>query len=207
MPDFSKIYLYRMTHIENIPHIFRYGLTHRNSIRANPNYVPIGDNSLISTRNTRRLKNGRIIGDYIPFYFGYRMPMLYVIQKGLNGVLPTQAENIVYCVTSVKAVLDSNIGFIFTDGHAIDSFTSEFDIEQIENIHYILDSNAINAVFWKDENDLDKKRRKEAEFLLEQDLPKDYILGYICFNEAAKAKLVSFGIDEVKIVIRPNYYF
>lgn len=207
MPDFSKIYLYRMTHIENIPHILSNGLTHRTSDNANTNYVPIGDSSLISTRNTRTLKNGRLLGDYIPFYFGYRTPMLFVIQKGLNGVAPTSAENIVYCVTSIKEVLDSNIDFIFTDGHAIDSFTNEFDKQQVANIEDILDFNAIKAVFWKDENDLDKKRRKEAEFLLEQDLPNNYILGYICFNETAKAKLISFGIDEIKIVIKPNYYF
>ncbi len=207
MPDFRKIYLYRMTHIENIPHIFKYGLTHRNSNNANPNYVPIGDNSLINTRNTRTLANGRLLGDYIPFYFGYRTPMLFVIQKGLNGVSPTIAENIVYCVTSVKEVLDSDIDFIFTDGHAIDSFTSEFNKEQIASIDDILDFEAIKAIFWKDENDLDKKRRKEAEFLLEQDLPNNHILGYICFNEAAKAKLIGFGIDQIKIVIKPNYYF
>lgn len=207
MPDLSRIYLYRMTHIENIPHIFKYGLTHRNSDNANANYIPIGDNSLINTRNTRTLKNGRLLGDYIPFYFGYRTPMLFVVQKGLNGVNSTIPENIVYCVTSIKEILNSEIDFIFTDGHAIDSFTSEFRKEQVTNIEDILDYNAIKAVFWKDENDLDKKRRKEAEFLLEQDLPNNYILGYICFNEAAKAKLISFGIDEIKIVVKPNYYF
>ena len=54
---------------------------------------------------------------------------------------------------------------------------------------------------------LDKKRRKEAEFLLSQDLPTRYILGYICYNESAKAKLIEYGIDENKIVVKPNCYF
>ena len=207
MVDFSKKYLYRMIHIENIPHVLQYGITHRNSPSANLNFVPIGDNSLINRRNTHILNNGTVLGDYIPFYFGTRSPMLYVIQRGFNGVNRTNPENIIYWVTSIANVIDSEIDFMFTDGHAIDSFTTEYSKDQIRNIDNILDYNAINASVWIDENDLDKKRRKEAEFLLSQDLPTRYILGYICYNESAKAKLIEYGIDENKIVVKPNCYF
>lgn len=207
MVDLSKKYLYRMTHIENIPHVLQYGITHRNSQSANLNFVPIGDNSLINRRNTHILNNGKVLGDYIPFYFGTRSPMLYVIQRGFNGVIKTDPENIIYCVTSIAKIIDSEIDFMFTDGHAIDSFSTEYSKAQIENIDNILDYNAINATVWIDENDLDKKRRKEAEFLLSQDLPTNYILGYICYNERAKSKLLEYGINENKIVIKPNCYF
>lgn len=207
MVDFSKKYLYRMTHIENIPHVLQYGITHRNSQSANSSFVPIGDNSLINRRTTHILNNGTFLGDYIPFYFGTRSPMLYVIQRGFNGVIKTNPENIIYCVTSIAKIIDSEINFLFTDGHAIDSFSTEYSKAQIENIDNILDYNAINANVWIDENDLDKKRRKEAEFLLSQDLPNNYILGYICYNESAKSKLLEYGIDENKIVVKPNCYF
>lgn len=207
MVDFSKKYLYRMTHIENIPHVLQYGITHRNSQSANSNFVPIGDNSLINRRNSHILNNGTVLGDYIPFYFGTRSPMLYVIQRGFNGVIKTNPENIIYCVTSIAKIIDSEINFMFTDGHAIDSFSTEYSKAQIENIDNILDYNAINANVWIDENDLDKKRRKEAEFLLSQDLPINYILGYICYNERAKSKLLEYGINENKIVVKPNCYF
>lgn len=207
MVDFSKKYLYRMIHIENIPHVLEYGITHRNSTSANLNFVPIGDNSLINRRNTYILNNGSILGDYIPFYFGTRSPMLYVIQHGFNGVSKTNPENIIYCVTSITKIIDSEIEFIFTDGHAIDSFSTEYSKDQINNIDNLIDYNAINAFDWKDENDLDKKRRKEAEFLLSQDLPPSYILGYICYNENSKSKLLEYGIDVNKIVVKPNCYF
>lgn len=196
-----------MTHIENIPHVLEYGITHRNSQSANSDFVPIGDNSLINRRNTHILNNGTVLGDYIPFYFGTRSPMLYVIQRGFNGVIKTTPENIIYCVTSIAKIIDSEINFMFTDGHAIDSFSTEYSKAQIENIDNILDYNAINASVWIDENDLDKKRRKEAEFLLSQDLPTNYILGYICYNERAKSKLLEYGINENKIVVKPNCYF
>lgn len=207
MTDLNKLYLYRMTHIENIPHILQYGITHKNSNNYNNNYVPIGDNSIISTRNHFKLNSGKTIGDYIPFYFATRTPMLYVIQKGFNGVLPTKPEEIIYCVTSIQQILNSDLNFIFTDGHANNHLTSEFSKNQISNAENILDFNAISSRDWIDENDLDKKRKKEAEFLLENDLPLDSILGYICFNKNAQEKLISFGIETKKIVIKPQHYF
>lgn len=207
MVNFKKQYLYRMIHIENISHVLEYGITHRNSTNANRYFIPIGDSSIITTRAGKALKNGKILGDYIPFYFGYRFPMLYVIQWGHNGVKQTLAEDIVYCVTTVEEIVNSNIPFIFTDGHAIDSFSTQFTKDRINEIEHLLDWDAIQDMYWHDENDLDKKRRKEAEFLLENDLPTNHILGYICYNEKAKSKLVHFGIEEKKIVVRPNYYF
>lgn len=207
MNDLNKIYLFRMTHIENIPHILQNGITHSTSMNSNPDFVPIGDNSLINTRNDFKLDNGRLLGEYIPFYFGVRTPMLYVVQKGYNMVLPTPAEKIVYCISSVQKIIDQQLDFVFTDGHAVDGFSSQYTLADIQNINTILDKNAINAKYWKDENDLDLKRRKEAEFLVLNDIPNESILGYITFNEDAKNKVISFGAEEVKVHIRSTYYF
>ncbi len=49
----DKIRLFRMTHIDNIPFILDNGITHRNSVNANPDYISIGDVSLIGTRNNK----------------------------------------------------------------------------------------------------------------------------------------------------------
>ena len=94
MADLSKIPLFRMVHIENIKHILSYGITHKESPHANLHFVPIGDSSIITTRNSFVLENGNTIGDYIPFYFASRTPMLYVIQNGFNGV---KTNNPVLC--------------------------------------------------------------------------------------------------------------
>lgn len=39
--------IYRMTQIDNIPHILAKGITHPSGTSANPDYVSIGDTSLI----------------------------------------------------------------------------------------------------------------------------------------------------------------
>ena len=195
-----------MTHIENIPHILQNGITHTTSEYANPDFVPIGDGSLITTRNKFILNNGTRLGEYIPFYFGVRTPMLYVVQNGFNLVAPTSAENIVYCVSSVQKIIDLQLDFVFTDGH-VDGFSSQYTVADIQNIDTILDKNAINAKYWKDENDLDKKRRKEAEFWVLGDISLHAILGYITYNENAKNKIITFGADATNVLIKPEFYF
>src|SRR5664279_2528769 len=95
--DLAQINVYRMTHIDYIPHILHHGITHKRSAHSNPDFITIGDVSLIDTRSGKVVivDNGDLLdfgapsitlGDFIPFYFGIKMPMLYVIQHGGNFV-------------------------------------------------------------------------------------------------------------------------
>lgn len=205
--DLNKVYVYRMTHIENIPHIIQNGITHKDSENANQDYKAIGDNSLISTRDTLPIPNGKKLGDYIPFYFGLRTPMLYVIQNGFNGVKALTPDKIVYCVSSVKKIYDSTLRFIYSDGHATDGFTKFYASEDLSEIEDQVDFEATNAKYWKKEGDLDFKRKKEAELLVEENIPFELLIGFITYNEGSKLQVSKFGIDSKKIVVRPNYYF
>ncbi len=206
MFDLSKTYLYRMTHIENISHILKYGITHVHSLNANLNYTPIGDASLIKTRNEFLLDNGKKLGEYIPFYFCILTPMLYVIQKGYN-VTKVESENIIYCVSSVQKMIDSNLDFIFTDGHAIETISSQYSSQNINDIENLVDLSITKDPNFKDLNDLDKKRRKQAEFLVSCDIPVHAILGFIVFNEEAQNRLLALGIEQRKIKVLKHYYF
>lgn len=208
MPDFNKIFLFRITHLENIPHILEYGITHISSANCNPGYVPLGDGSLINTRSAFPMKNDKRLGDYIPFYFGSRMPMLYVIQKGFNGVKAVAPTNIVYCITTVESVIWSGLEYVFTDEHAVDGFTGFFSTADIDNIENLIDKVAINRKYWTDENDLDLKRRKEAEFLVLGDIPPERVLGFAVYNEVTGnqvQQMPHFGNRH--LIIKPEYYF
>jgi hypothetical protein len=196
-----------MTHVDNIPHILEYGITHINSPNSNPDYIGIGDSSLIDRRSSFELNNGRKLGEYIPFYFWYRMPMLFVIQKGYNGVKATLPKDIVYCVSTIQMILSLSHDFVFTDGHAVNGLTMQYGPEELNNIDEVLKWEAIKAKFWVDENNLDVKRRKEAEFLLDGDLEKEAILGYLVYDDDVKQKLIAWGIDEKLVHIGKHYYF
>lgn len=207
MPDFSKIYLFRMTHISNVAHILECGMTHRLSPNSNPRYQAIGDSSLILTRNIRHVPDGRPLGDFIPFYFWHSMPMLYVIQNGFNEVPKVNKEDIVYCICTLASIIEHGLSFYFTNGHSVDRFSSFFTEKDIGNIEQLVDFSAVKAQYWKDEKDTDRKRRKEAEFLVAGDIPTSAIKGYIANNEAAKAALTLMGVPEGQVSIKPNFYF
>jgi hypothetical protein len=219
--ELADVKIYRMTHIRNIPHILLYGITHRSSPNANPNYVPIGDTSLINTRSTRNVvvNNGNIstadtrrtiiaLGDFNPFYFGIKMPMLYVIQAGGNFVEKAiPQEDIIYITCKIVDIISSGILFYFSDGHATDNFTSFYDQSQITNLLNIIDWNAIKAPYWGGTENLDLKRKKQAEFLIGSDVAPQCLLYFGCCNITARDNLISIGIDERKIKIVPNAYY
>ena len=208
-----------MLHVNNISHVLTNGITHKNSPNRNPNFVPIGEGSIIDKRtnhlaiidNGGQLGFGYIetitLGDLIPFYFGPRSPMLYKIEKGGDGVNKVHPKDIVYIVTNVEQIVNSGIKYYFTDGHAIPAYTKFYNSDRVNDISTLVDIEAAWAKYWKSDTDLDLKRRKEAEFLVQNDIPPQYILGYVCYNEETKEKLVSFGIPENRIEVKSNYYF
>lgn len=196
-----------MTHIENIPHILQYGITHQISRNSNKNYVPIGDSNLIFNRENLVLPNGIKLGRYIPFYYNTCMPMLFVIKNGFNGVKLLPQQDIVYCITDIEQIKKHQLQFVFSNGHAVNSLTEFFESSEVDNIHDLLDKTAIFAKYWKDERDLDLKRRKEAEFLVANDIPITAILSYAVYDIDVKQKLIALGIEESKVIIKRDYYF
>lgn len=217
--DIKGIKLYRMTHIDNIPHILQYGITHRNSLNANPNFISIGDLSLINTRDQKQvtIDNGNLhnsaaplitLGDYIPFYFGIRMPMLYVIQNGGNFVInPTPPQSIVYLVCPINQIIQQQSVYYFSDGHGTDNYTTFYDNSRINDITEIIDWDAVKNPYWGGQENLNVKRKKQAEFLASNDITSNLIIGYGCYNNAAKNKLLSYGIKDENIKVIPQAYY
>ncbi len=218
--ELNKVILYRMTHIENIPHILKYGVTHKDSPNKNPNYKNIGDISLIDTRSKKKVnidngefdpKNGIIsiaLRDFIPFYFGVKMPMLYVAQHGGNFVeRATASVDIIYLGCSLSKIISAKLNFYFSDGHATDMLTSFYDKSKINELVNIIDWEAVKTSYWGGDENLNIKRKKQAEFLVSGDLSPDFIIGFGCFNEKAKAKLISLGVVEDKIKVIPQAYY
>lgn len=97
-------YAFRITHIDNIPHVLRCGLVRADSPLRADDFISIGDPQIIQVRGEREVKGYRI-KEFIPFYLGPRSPMLYVIQHGYNGVQRVDAENIVYLVVRLDELV------------------------------------------------------------------------------------------------------
>ena len=190
-------FAYRMTHIANIPNILRVGIVHSSSQSADPSYVPIGDVTAIRTRMTKHLSNGSCLGDFIPFYLGPRTPMLYVIQNGFLGVPKQSPADIVYCVISIDDIIRDDIDCVFTDGHALNHLTKVYQNFDLVNLNDYVKAEDVYLEYW--DADSDSKRKKEAELLLNNDLPASYIRFFLVYCEEAKQSLIEMGIEAAKI--------
>lgn len=199
-------YAFRITHIDNIPHILKNGLVKAGSPLHDENYVPIGDPQIIGLRGDIEVKGYRI-GDYIPFYLGPRSPMLYVIQHGYNGVQRVEPEKIVYCVIRLDDLINNNIDCIFTDGHAVSFLTSFYSRDKLSSINEIVKFDDVYSSQWNSEEDLDLKRRKEAELLIKNDLPVQFLRGFVVYNNKAKDFLIEKGVADNMIAVMPSYYY
>lgn len=198
---------FRITHIKNIPWILKYGIVKADSPNRDENYIAIGDLSLINSRKSNIL-NPEIPANSIPFYFGPRSPMLYVIQNGYNGVKQYPPDEIVYLVINLSDIIDNDIQCVFTDGHAVDALTHFYSGDQLSRINELVEYDDVFAKFWfNTEADPDSKRRKEAELLVMKDLDPIFVRSFVVYNRKAKSILVSYGVSESKIFIMPSFYY
>lgn len=207
----DNIYIKRLIHIDNLNYILSIGkLTCLNHSESDPNYINIGDTSLIRNRGTRDIPvnpKGNFT-DYVAFYFGARPPMLYNIQNGFNEVIKRPPETIIYLVTSFPEVKKSNRQFVFTDGHAYHMmsqfYNKESDLKEV-------DWNAVKLVRWNDtEEDPDRKRRKQAEFLVYKELPINALIAIVVYNNEAKSKVLSIFEKydlALNVVVKPSWYY
>ena len=136
--------------------------------------------------------------------------MLFNIQKGY-GVKPVNAEDIVYLIISIDAIINEpSREYIFSDAHAISKIAKFYGPQHITDIDHLLDIDSIRSFQWSD--DYIKKERKQAEFLIKEflikgDIPVDYIEMMCCYSQKVKEKLIGMGA-KMRIVVSPKmaYY-
>ena len=178
--------LFHMTHIKNLPSILdNKGLFAYSEIAARHTlYQDIANPSIQERRSATSIPlapHGNL-HEYVPFYFAARSPMLYSVLH--NG---TNQEEIVYLVTDTATIDRSGVPYLFTDGHAI-MLISEFysDLKELDQVDWPL----MEDPFWRDtEEDPDRKRRRQAEFLVHKKVPIELFTGFAVINQTAKDKV------------------
>lgn len=160
-------------------------LTQRDIEHCNIAYADLQDRR---SRVIIPLGPGGNLHDYVPFYFAPRSPMLDAIRRGLVAGCTEPQENILHLVVEAETIAAANVPFVFTNGHAImqplEIFDSLNDIDKVD-WEIMLDPPLIGgyAKYWQDKYDpqkprwADRKRRRQAEFLVYRELPWHLIKG------------------------------
>jgi len=96
-------------------------------------------------------------------------------------------EAIKHGSTSAQEIQKNGIPFVFSDGHGIASFTQWFDdLQDLDKV----DWGAVNLHYWADTlNDMDRQRRKQAEFLVYQFCGWPLIKEIVVMNSEVKSEM------------------
>ena len=204
--------IFRITHFNNLDFILKNGIHCCNSGIQDPTFVNIGNPSIISRRNYIQVPvpPGGVLNDYVPFYLGVHSPMLLQIFSGLAGGIPCTQEDIIYIVSNDTLLSQNNLKFVFTDGHAVDHLTRNF-YNSINDFNK-LDWRVINDKYWANtEDDPDRQRRKQAEFLVFQNVPVNCIFGIGVYNSNMKNKIDSILLNNncsyIPCKVKTKWYY
>jgi hypothetical protein len=179
----------RLIHITNLPLLLQRGGLHAPNHTPNDglSYRTIHNLEIQSQRRVRMIPcgPGGAIHDYVPFYFGERSPMLYQLHTGRVPGYNEGQSPLIYLVSTAQRVQQQQLPFVFSDGHGIAAFTSWFaDLRDLDKV----DWTAVNATYWRDTaDDMDRQRRKQAEFLVHRFCPWSALLGIAVYNEQSQA--------------------
>lgn len=202
--------VFRVTHVQNVEWILAHGLHSSASDVLDPNFWRIGNEDLIRKRPSRQIPiaPGGNLGDYVPFYFTPRSPMLYNIKTGWNGVPMVPMPDIVIIVTSLPRLTQRAVPFVFADRHAYmvaARFSS--DLEELDRIDWDI---LQRSDFANDPNDPGKLERYQAEALVHRRLPVDELEEITCCTDSRTAELRQLAADagvDIGIETRRECFF
>ncbi len=214
MPVPNPTTIFRIIHIDNL-HVY----LSRGTLHA-PNHTPddgLGYNTIhnLDIQNQRRITNipcgeEGVVHDYLSFYFGPLSPMLLNLHTGRVPEYNEGQEPIIYLVSTVERIQDLGESFVFSDGHGIAAFTRWFDdVRQLRRV----DWDMVNQRYWSDTvEDMDRQRRKQAEFLVHQSCRWEAIIEIGVLNNHMRTRvqgiLNNFDDDLHRDVnIHPEWYY
>jgi len=134
--------------------------------------------------------------------------MLLNIKTGYRGIQQRQNVDIAVLVCALAKLTEDEIRYVFTDRHARLAATEFFDNAQ--NLNRIDWKILRNRDFSRDNNDLGKMERYQAEALVHRHLPIRSLLAIACYDTQERDRVDALvrqaGLD-LSVISRPGWYF
>jgi len=206
--------IYRFLHVDNLCIYLRRGGLHAPNHTPNDGltYKTIHNVDIQRERRSTTIPcgPGGVIHDYVSFYFGYLSPMLLQLHTGRVEGYNEGQEPLIYLVSTAQAVADSGTSYVFSDGHGIAAFTSWYDdLAELDQVDWEM----VYQRYWADNiNDMDRQRRKQAEFLVHRFCDWSLIHEIAVINDRMKSEVESilgrFPRSMCRTVqVQPKWYY
>ncbi|WP_184575798.1 type II toxin-antitoxin system toxin DNA ADP-ribosyl transferase DarT [Streptomyces zagrosensis] len=206
--------IYHITHMGNLRGILQRGglVSDKTAALYGLTDTEIG---MPSIKQRRRVTNircgpGGTPADYVPFYFGYRSPMLYVIHKGGFPTYREGQEPVIYLVSSLTAVRQAGLSAVFSEGNAGAVFV-DFHADDPELCEKLIDWPLMGEKWWHDiPEDPNRASRRQAEYLVHEWYPLRLVASIATHNARRASEvrgiLAEHGIS-IPVMVYPQWYY
>jgi hypothetical protein len=205
--DLAKTYLYHITDVSNLSSILANGGLLSDCALANVAHQVIGYPNIKERRMTQyRVPccGNRFVGEFVPFYFCPRSPMLYTVNRGNTGRPPVCQTSIVHLVTTVSVAANQGRAFAISDGNAGAGYaTFSNDLVSLDDPTHLRWAD-INTNEWQG-----KMHFKQAEFLVADRLDWGAIAYIGCHSAATSAQVLRLlpQHGSPKVGVQPTWYY
>ncbi|HMQ24598.1 MAG TPA: DUF4433 domain-containing protein [Acidimicrobiales bacterium] len=213
--------LFHFTHIENLPAILEAGaLVSDTTVVAQGLLANEAGNPEIKARRRSQpvtCSPGGVVGDYVPFYFAARSPMMYVLWKGRVPSFRGDHHDLVYFVSDVERMVAAGVDFVISDRNAakaLADFTNDAavlgDLSSPEPDSGFVDWPLMKARRWDNTtDDGERMERRMAEFLVLGSVPLDLLAAATYADEQRAIVEQTFAEAGVQmtVVSRPGWYY
>lgn len=205
--DLKKTYIYHITDVSNLPAILAAGGLQSDAVirQSGGPTTGIGYDHIKERRlNEYRVPcaGNRFVGEFVPFYYCPRSPMLFTVNIGKTGRPKGCQSNIIHMVSSVQIAIDLGWPWALSDGNAGAGYAQTYANEaMLDN----LDWGAIEARDWRG-----KTHAKMAEFLVADFFPWTCFMAIGCHNVQVVeqvVKLLANSAHKPKILTTPTWYY
>jgi hypothetical protein len=204
------------THLDNLVSIAARGaLTCDRQAQKGQLVTEVGDPEIKASRRNRvvPVAPGGSVGDYVPFYYAPRSPMMYRIacdcRDSNSGRYQGGDRKLVFLCSTVGAIANSGLVWVATDGNAAAEI-SRFSTN-LEEVEQMIDWPLMSAQMWHNTSeDQDRQRRRMAELLVHREMALSLVNEVAAYSdeEASKAAVALGGhVLAQSVVVRPSWYY
>jgi hypothetical protein len=206
--------IYHITHIRNLPGILQLGGLFSDNAAALNGYTDT-EIGMPGIKRRRRMTiincgPGGTPADYVPFYFGYRSPMLLSIHSGNVPTYSEGQEPVIYLTSSLTAVRHAGLAAIFSEGNAGETFV-DFHADDGDLCEKLIDWPLMKAKWWNSiPDDPNRASRRQAEYLVHRFFPASLIASIVTHNKRRESEVHSILTEydaSISTMVYPQWYY
>lgn len=204
--------IYHITHVDNLPAILAAGAlwsdARLKAASATPKNIAHDHIKQRRERTSVSVAPHGVVADYVPFYFCPRSPMLYAFKGGMVSSAAGAQQDILHLVFEAEALVDSGLPCVHTDGNAASQPLRFFPgVSGFRSLRW----DVIESWSWRDTpDDNDRKRSKQAEFLVHDAVPWSQVRSIGAMTESTRDRAIaSLAAATLRppVTLQPKWYY